>query len=121
MDKIKMKVAGVEFEVGDIEQAKKLIELKLVTENGMSPDWANQFIQATYQVFVNLNPDTQRINKLRVACGFIENGTSTSVNISQDDATKTWTVSDSHPSGGFAHGQSIREAIDNLEIKDDTA
>jgi hypothetical protein len=118
MDKVRMRVAGVEFEVGDVEQAKKLMELNLVTENKMSPEIAKQFIQAVHQVFTNLNPDTQRIEKLRAACGYVENGTSGSVQISQDDATKNWSVVGSNAKTS-TWGDGLRDAIDKLEICDD--
>lgn len=117
MDKIRMNVAGIEFQVDDVEQAKKLMELTLVTETDASPEWTKKFIQAAYQVFVNLNPDTQRINKLRVACGYVENSTETTVWLYQDDATKTWAVTDN--ANKRAYGESLRQAIDNLEIKPD--
>ena len=35
-------------------------------------------------------PHTQQLDGLRKACGYIENGTSQAVTISQDDATKEW-------------------------------
>jgi hypothetical protein len=118
MDKVRMNVAGVEFQVDDVEQAKKLMELTLATETGMSPDRAKQFIQAVYQVFMKLNPDTQRIEKLRAACGYVENGTSGSVQISQDDATKNWSVVGSNAKT-YTWGDGLRDAIDKLEICDD--
>lgn len=118
MNSVKMKVSGVEFDVADVSQAKKLMELTLVSETDASPEWAKQFVQAAYQVFVNLNPDTQRIEKLRAACGYVENGTSGQVQLSQDDATKNWSAVGSNAKCSV-WAPSFREAIDELEICDD--
>ena len=115
MNSVKMKVAGVEFEVSDIDQAKKLMELVLVTEGRFTPENAQVFIRGVHQVFVNLHPDTQRIEKLRAACGYVENGTSGQVHLSQDDATKNWSAVGSNAKCSV-WAPSFREAIDELEI-----
>lgn len=115
MVSMKLKVNGIEFDVSDVEQAKKLMELTLVTKTSTSPEWAKEFIAAAYRVFVNLNPDTQRIEKLRAACGYVENGTCGTVVLSQDDATKDWSVVGSNAKCSV-WAPSFREAIDELEI-----
>ncbi len=57
------------------------------------------------------------INGLREMCGYVENGTETTVRIGQDDATKEWIV---WVGKRWFHGSSmrgaLRSAIDELAI-----
>lgn len=46
----------------------------------------------TEQIPLLRNPDTPFVDRLRILCGYIENGTDTRVKYFQDDATKTWCV-----------------------------
>ncbi|EGL63608.1 hypothetical protein AGRO_3677 [Agrobacterium sp. ATCC 31749] len=57
-----------------------------------------------------LHGDTVRLDALRDLCGYVENGTDTSVSISQDDATRDWVV---RVRNDFWTGKSLRDAIDN--------
>jgi len=54
-----------------------------------------------------------RLKKLREQCGYIENGTSVGILISQDDATKTWIASRTDHSS-LSHGDTFEEMLDKL-------
>lgn len=57
-----------------------------------------------------------RLDALRKLCGYVENGSSDVVHISQDDATKDWIISTGElgkPNRPWWHGSSFGEAIDN--------
>lgn len=57
-----------------------------------------------------------RFDIIRELCGFVENGTATTVRIHQDDATGTWFVRiGSTISGGYRHeafGRTLEDAVD---------
>jgi hypothetical protein len=57
--------------------------------------------------------DTRRLDTLRELCGYVADGSHSSVSLSQDDATGAWIVSvgatQPHMKG---HGRSLCEAID---------
>lgn len=57
-----------------------------------------------------LKEDKERLDFLRTACGYVEDGSNERVVIMQDDATKEWLVrvGSKWPS----HGASLRQAID---------
>lgn len=71
----------------------------------------------------NIERDAATLNKLRACCGYVENGTDTSVTVSQDDATREWSVyvgieraaasamGDEIKRRSY-HGRDIHEAID---------
>lgn len=48
-------------------------------------------VSTAEKMFLGLT-DTQRLNALRKLCGFVENGSDTTVRIFQDDATRDWIV-----------------------------
>ena len=57
-----------------------------------------------------------RLEALRKLCGYVEDGSSDVVHISQDDATKDWIISTGElgkPNRPWWHGSSFGEAIDN--------
>ena len=57
--------------------------------------------------------DAARYRWLREACGYVQDGSSTSVTISQDDATHEWVVRVGDVgSRHWWHGKSLGEAID---------
>lgn len=66
----------------------------------------------------NIERDAASFNKLRACCGYVENGTSESLTISQDDATREWSVYVGIENAMFNtkrrsyHGRDIHEAID---------
>lgn len=43
------------------------------------------------KMFLGLT-DTQRLNALQKLCGYVENGSDTTVRIFQDDATRDWII-----------------------------
>lgn len=63
--------------------------------------------------------DAKRYLWLREACGYVEDGSSTSVTISQDDATRDWIVRVG-PIGSkhWWHGRSLGAAIDDAIAKE---
>ena len=60
-------------------QTKKVLELE-------------QMNSALRARVVRLEEDETRINTLRELCGYVEDGSDTSVTIGQDDATKDWVL-----------------------------
>lgn len=60
-----------------------------------------------------MNVDQQRIEKLIRILGYFEDDSFSSLNISGDDATRTWHLKSSD--GTWSFGSSLREAIDNFE------
>lgn len=78
-------------------------------------EWSQSFLEKVFMFDdlrsdeLGLDENKDAIKLLRGLCGFIENGSSTSVSISQDEATKTWIVT---PDGGkYGYGDSLIEAI----------
>lgn len=57
-----------------------------------------------------ISEDARRLHALKVMCGFVENGSNCYVGISQDDASREWTVSIDHRVVGY--GDSFYAAID---------
>lgn len=51
--------------------------------------------------------------KIRELCGYVENGSDTSVKILQDDATKSWIV---YVGKTWYWGNSMREAVDKAYL-----
>jgi hypothetical protein len=59
--------------------------------------------------------DAEIIAGLRDLCGYVENGSDTSIQISQDDATKDWVIHigrSGFPNGNWTWGYSFREACE---------
>ena len=57
-----------------------------------------------------------RLNAIREFCGYVENGSSAVVRISQDDTTGTWVAStgDAYRNGHSEYGATFSEMLDNL-------
>ena len=62
------------------------------------------------KMFLGLT-DTQRLDALRTLCGYVENGSDTTVNIYQDDATKDWIVRCGRE---YFYGNCFRSALDQV-------
>jgi len=58
----------------------------------------------------------RRLNAIREACGYVENGSSDTIRIAQDDATGDWVVSigDSYSNGHSEYGDTFGYVLDNL-------
>lgn len=57
-----------------------------------------------------LRKDAERFKRIRELCGYVEDGSSQSLTITQDDATRTWIIK-----GGkkeISCGDSLAQAID---------
>jgi len=91
--------------------ALQALAVKLHMEGQVSAKYALEFVACTVQVLEAFSRDAVRLDKLREACGYVEDGTSRSLAMGQDDATKYWCVSAGCDRG---HGPTLREAIDNL-------
>ena len=63
-------------------------------------------------------PDLRKA--LRRLCGYIENGTSTSVTIEQDDATKTWVLSVSCRKNALFYADTIDDLFDQIQVYADS-
>lgn len=117
---MKIRILGHEIdpEVAGFETTLSLFAISLTARHNIDADVAQRFVNSVKDVVTAMNPDTQRLDKLRKACGYVENGSSTSVVIGQDDATKSWIIAGGGRDRGY--GNDLREAIDKLEIEDDT-
>ncbi|UPT53358.1 hypothetical protein [Synechococcus phage Ssp-JY38] len=59
--------------------------------------------------------NARRYHVLREACGYVENGTSTSLTISQDDATKYWFIAQPGARDMLRYsGTSLNQAVDQI-------
>lgn len=57
--------------------------------------------------------DAERLNAIRELCGYVQDGSSETVRICQDDATREWIISvGGIPSKRWYHGSCLRAAID---------
>lgn len=65
-----------------------------------------------------MKTDTELLDALRNLCGFVENGTSDVVIISQDDATKDWCVTvgrmTAYTRSKTYYGKTLREALSTI-------
>ncbi len=64
------------------------------------------FMEALHRI--GLLGDALTIKRLEEACGYVEDGSHTTVTISQDDATRSWVVKVGRRS---FYGNSLREAL----------
>lgn len=116
---MKVRILGHEIEVdkAGYETTLSLMAIGLTAEFKINADEAQKLVKTIAEISTAMNPDTRRLDKLRKACGYVENGSSTYVTISQDDATKGWIIAGGSRDRGY--GESLREALDKLEIEDD--
>jgi hypothetical protein len=61
----------------------------------------------------------QRLNKLRRLCGYIENGSSSFLSLSQDDATGDWILKVGNNGSKTYFGSSFESAIDAAVVEED--
>lgn len=61
-----------------------------------------------------LKPDAERLKEIRRMCGYVEDGSDTTVSIFQDDATREWSVrlGPAMKPTGYYHANSFTGAID---------
>ena len=59
-----------------------------------------------------LEEDEKRINTLRELCGYVEDGSDTSVTIGQDDATKDWVLHIGNRKQTLIFGGTFRGLLD---------
>ena len=84
---------------------------------GTADECGNEWI-ALKEELAAAQTDAARYRWLREACGYVQDGSSTSVTISQDDATHEWVVRVGDVgSRHWWHGKSLGEAI-NAAIKE---
>lgn len=117
---MKVRILGHEIDVekAGFETTLSLMAIALTAQHGIDADIAKRLVNQIAEISTALNPDTRRLNKLRKACGYVENGTSTAVTIGQDDATKGWVIAGGGRDRGYSDF-SLQDAIDKLEIDDD--
>lgn len=84
------------------------------TQFGYKLNWLTSTEPSRY--FENFS-DIERYMKIRRLCGYVENGTETSVTIFQDDATREWIVK---AGKNDWHGASFSQAIDAAELPEDS-
>lgn len=62
-----------------------------------------------------MHTDSELLDFLAKACGYVANATETTVRIFQDDATRDWLVKVGEgPRAPRGYGNSLRQAIENL-------
>jgi len=59
-----------------------------------------QEIESLRAKLAEAEKDAERLNGLRELCGYIQDGSDTSIHISQDDATRSWRLSLGPPKSG---------------------
>jgi len=86
--------------------------LRYLTDDGATMPDADG--PATAALIQRLVEDSARLAGLRRLCGYVENGSDTSVSMFQDDATREWFVRVGSPQRGKMpfHGTSMGAALD---------
>lgn len=95
---------------------EKLIEMNRKQKRDETAQTTDRMADTIKQT--NIERDAATLNKLRACCGYVENGSDTSVTVSQDDATREWSVyvgienAVLNTKRRSYHGRDIHEAID---------
>lgn len=115
---MKINLGGVDFDVQEMgrDGALGLLMAKMNLETRADMEYTKKFVMEVARVCDATSPSAAAMDHLRRACGYVENGTSDSVTISQDDATKDWIVKAGKQS---QYGSSIEDALSKVEIDDD--
>jgi len=116
---ITLPIGNTAIDLGPTDRglALQALAVKLHMEGQVSAKYALEFVACTVQVLETFSLDATRLDKLREACGYVEEGSSRSLSIGQDDSTKFWMVSAGRDRG---YGSNLREAIDNLVRQEDS-
>lgn len=115
---MKITMGGIDFDVQEMgrDGALGLLMARMNLETRADMEYTKKFVMEVARVCEATSPSAAAMDKLRRACGYIENGTSDAVTICQDDATKDWLIKAGKQQ---TYGSSIEDALSKVEIDDD--